>query len=487
MTSLTQKIKQLLSDSDFVKIERYIPYITCNICYQLLSTPKYCLICKCNYCDECICKHTNSIKQLRHETELLSLLLINCKYNCGVPSFPLSKLYEHIETCKFKEKFKEKMNDDKLNQTSNPHLINDVKGENYVLGDLDENFDEIIFNIQELDTLYFDNIINSEINKDNSNKKCSICNEVFNNCDLYTKHLNKCLENNKKDVSAQEMEETLKNIKDKVNLIHENNIKLISLIYINEIESIQTEIGTLFKEIIERKKDLMNLTELLNKPEIMTEEYYKSDVSSLIEEEKSLLNKKNELINIYKSKCQKITEKINNYKNEVTNQNKSLLLDYISVNEESQSLNNLLSNPNIKDKSCEKCKNNKKEKIICRTCLKYYCKDSCISKCKNEKCNSYICPKCCPKCNLCNLQKYCEQCLKRCFYSKCPNKFCPECYRKNEHQSRTPDKNCAFFTCDDEEKNTVCLMTTLYCSQCDKRLCNKCLMKDKDHHYFLDN
>ena len=71
-------------------------------------------------------------------------------------------------------------------------------------------------------------------------------------------------------------------------------------------------------------------------------------------------------------------------------------------------------------------------------------------------------------------------------YSKCPNKFCPECYRKNEHQSRTSDKNCAFFTCDDEEKNTVCLMTTLYCSQCDKRLCNKCLMKDKEHHSFLD-
>ena len=82
MTSLTLKINQLLSESDFVKVERYIPYITCNICSQLLSTPKYCLICKCNYCDGCVCKHTNSSKLLRHEAELMSVLLINCKYNC---------------------------------------------------------------------------------------------------------------------------------------------------------------------------------------------------------------------------------------------------------------------------------------------------------------------------------------------------------------------------------------------------------------------
>lgn len=488
MTSLTLKINQLLSESDFVKVERYIPYITCNICNRLLSTPKYCLICKCNYCDGCICKHTNSIKLLRHEAELMSVLLINCKYNCGVPSFPISKLYEHIESCKCKEKFKEKNNDDEVNQSSNPHLINDIKGENYVLGGLDEYFEEIAFNIQELDSLSFDNIIKNEINQDNTNKKCSICNEVFNNSDLYSKHLNNCLEKNQKEVSTQEMDETLEKYKDKINLIHENRIKIFSLIYMNEIENIQSEIDMLFKEIVEKKKDLIELTELLNKPEIMTEEYYKSDndISALIEEEKSLFNKKHELINLYKSKSQLIPEKINNYKNEITNQNQNLLLDYISLNNESEVFNNILNNSNNRDTSCQKCKANEKEKIRCKTCLEYYCKDICISKCKNEECNSYICLKCSPKCNLCNLQKYCEQCLKRCFYSKCPNKFCPECYRKNEHQSRTSDKNCAFFTCDDEEKNTVCLMTTLYCSQCDKRLCNKCLMKDKEHHSFLD-
>ena len=112
--------------------------------------------------------------------------------------------------------------------------------------------------------------------------------------------------------------------------------------------------------------------------------------------------------------------------------------------------------------------------------------NKCAQKCKNSSCNTYLCTQCSARCNLCNKKNYCEKCLKKCFYINCKNKFCPECYKKNEYQARESNKNCSIFTCDDEAHNVVCLMTTLYCPKCEKRMCNECLMKDKEHLKYMN-
>ena len=58
--------------------------------------------------------------------------------------------------------------------------------------------------------------------------------------------------------------------------------------------------------------------------------------------------------------------------------------------------------------------------------------------------------------------------------------FCPDCYKKNSHQQRNGVNPCNFFTCD-VHKEKCCLMTTIFCGKCERRLCNTCIFNDKEH------
>jgi hypothetical protein len=139
--------------------------------------------------------------------------------------------------------------------------------------------------------------------------------------------------------------------------------------------------------------------------------------------------------------------------------------------------------------TCHLCRNVNVniKKYYCQECRKRFCAGSCAKVCQTSQCtkiSKYICPECVPRCGLCRKNVYCYDCKKSCFYSECKNKFCPDCYKKNAHQQRNSNNNCAFFTCE-VDKVKACLMTSLFCVKCEKRLCNNCLFNDKAHFEYL--
>ncbi len=138
---------------------------------------------------------------------------------------------------------------------------------------------------------------------------------------------------------------------------------------------------------------------------------------------------------------------------------------------------------------CFKCKDNSKrvKKIICGECEVAYCEKTCIKICAGEICqknNKFVCPKHNNECSLCLRHHYCNSCLKKCYYNNCRNLYCPPCYKKNEHQTRNPTISCKFFTCE-RDNITDCIMSSLYCQSCEKRICKNCIQNDKDHFPFF--
>lgn len=105
---------------------------------------------------------------------------------------------------------------------------------------------------------------------------------------------------------------------------------------------------------------------------------------------------------------------------------------------------------------------------ICKKCSK-----SCLNK-QFDHPNSTLCPDCVVSCVLCKDSKHCKTCIKKCFYKNCNNFLCFTCYDKNKHQLRPENTNCKFYKCDNCSTDANCIMTTVYCGTCDKRVCKNC-------------
>jgi hypothetical protein len=105
---------------------------------------------------------------------------------------------------------------------------------------------------------------------------------------------------------------------------------------------------------------------------------------------------------------------------------------------------------------------------ICKKCSK-----TCLNKSFDHPNNTY-CPDCIVSCVLCKDSKQCKTCIKKCFHKNCNNYLCSTCFDKNKHQLRPENTNCKFYKCDNCSTDANCIMSTVYCGACDKRVCKNC-------------
>lgn len=142
--------------------------------------------------------------------------------------------------------------------------------------------------------------------------------------------------------------------------------------------------------------------------------------------------------------------------------------------------------------ACGVCSNESSQvkKVICEDCKMSFCENKCIKLCVGEACKGpnkkYVCPNHISSCGLCGKNSYCDVCQKKCYYINCKNQFCPTCFRRNEHQIRNPNISCRFFTCE-RDQHSDCIMCSIFCQKCEKRLCKNCIRTEIDHFPFLKN
>lgn len=243
------------------------------------------------------------------------------------------------------------------------------------------------------------------------------------------------------------------------------------------------------------------------------------EIIELMEEKRALLRKKstlefelmkklNELNKLYSSnKINKNSNSPKNNKDEINIENKSNLFEdskalcsskIEELNSMEQKLIKLIDElqpgliPSINTCNlnvCFKCKNENAQikKIVCEECKVAFCENKCIKLCAGEICEKnkkFVCPKHNNECSLCLRHVYCNFCLKKCYYNNCKNFYCPPCYRRNEHQTRNPTISCKFFTCERDNFND-CILSSLFCQTCEKRICKNCIQNEKQHFPFL--
>jgi hypothetical protein len=139
-----------------------------------------------------------------------------------------------------------------------------------------------------------------------------------------------------------------------------------------------------------------------------------------------------------------------------------------------------IAQPDNRVSICKQCGTSVLQTQRCGFCHDFLCKN-CTKACTNiqsqHNSNGY-CQSCVTiQCILCQEAKHCKACVKHCFYVNCSNAFCSACYDKNKHQIRPDNTNCRFYKCDSCNTDTNCIMTTIYCAKCDKRICKDCYFK----------
>lgn len=118
--------------------------------------------------------------------------------------------------------------------------------------------------------------------------------------------------------------------------------------------------------------------------------------------------------------------------------------------------------------------------FFCHKCACVFCQEKCTLKCGSESCRNCICPSDAVHCDLCESSSYCENCMIKCFSDKCHNIFCPKCFSKNKHQMRDRSESCNLVKCE-LCNDDMCIMSSILCNHCDKRICKKCFSKDEIH------
>lgn len=328
---------------------------------------------------------------------------------------------------------------------------------------------------------------NSSVNNINNNDS----NNNFNNLEIEF--------NSNVDVKDTLVNEFMK----KIEIIQKNFYDLTNARNTEYIDKIQTTLNKFNNSIEEKKSSINDLENEINNfyktnkvdksniPEkylLKNKEYQKliNEENILKEQEAQAKKSLNKAKAEYLLKENQGEEEINNNLADYKKKLQQLKVQEIWLKEEISVYEPELVNSIFSDSdSCNKCKDNNisVKKFSCQKCFKKFCTGKCALICANSSCiktSKYICPNCVPKCAFCRKNIYCDNCKKKCFYEGCPNTFCPECFNKNAHQARSSNNNCAFFACE-IDKVKSCLMTTMFCSECEKRLCNNCLFKDKDH------
>lgn len=61
----------------------------------------------------------------------------------------------------------------------------------------------------------------------------------------------------------------------------------------------------------------------------------------------------------------------------------------------------------------------------------------------------------------------------KCFGIECGNIYCSDCYQRNYFQIK-PNTKCRFLECGQCGVKKTCIMSSIFCSACEKRICSSC-------------
>jgi hypothetical protein len=267
---------------------------------------------------------------------------------------------------------------------------------------------------------------------------------------------------------------------------------------IKKVQKSNLELSECFKNFNSKQNELISLqisNNLTNKK--IFEEIDKNEhIKSLIDEKNKLYSEQENLLKIYNEKNSHLNDLINKTQDELKKNNNKIIEQIIEKNIQNNFINNFFShsllsnNKTVFKGKCAKCQKENNEKFYCNNCNKKYCLISCSLKCKNENCLNFICLVCNEECKFCLKKQYCKNCMKKCFSKYCKNFFCPECYNINKHQiplNEPENQHCDFFICSEEDNKKICILTTFFCTKCDKRLCNKCLQNNPIHQKHIQS
>ena len=121
---------------------------------------------------------------------------------------------------------------------------------------------------------------------------------------------------------------------------------------------------------------------------------------------------------------------------------------------------------------------------FCSAALCRNCGTQCPNQTFDHTINNY-CKECFVQCSLCLEYKQCKSCIKKCFYKSCNNLLCNKCYDRNKHQLRPANTICRFYKCDGCQTDSNCILTTIYCAKCDRRICKTCFHSSHRGHVNL--
>lgn len=85
-------------------------------------------------------------------------------------------------------------------------------------------------------------------------------------------------------------------------------------------------------------------------------------------------------------------------------------------------------------------------------------------------------------CRICNRVPNNKIALQKCYNENCGNVLCQDCYSRNHYQVRASSYRCNYFNCDQCCKKNICIMTTIFCNACEKRICSCCYISNHSDH-----
>lgn len=86
------------------------------------------------------------------------------------------------------------------------------------------------------------------------------------------------------------------------------------------------------------------------------------------------------------------------------------------------------------------------------------------------------------RCTICNKPQSDKVTHIKCYYDDCANFFCNDCYQRNFFQARASNYKCTYLNCDTCHMKRICIMSSLFCNSCDKRVCSKCYKQNHSDH-----
>ena len=506
---LENDLIKMIDDSECENSKELINHLKCVSCNKIMLNPTVCLKCNKSICHSChkSCINPN-LQTSRHLKAYLDMIKFNCKYlNFGCKKkLNYFQLNEHLLSCEYRLL----SNSFSLNIKENKSKINNSYFQNGECKDLKyiDNKNDISNIFKNSSTILVNNF--NDYNKNvvfNNKFVCFVCNDNhdFKNIEELIKH--------KKSNFCKNKTFNPDNFNDYQN--YREDYETCKKKYLSDIKYLDFQNLEFFQKFFsaynneyENKKNL--IAALMEKENELTKENVSLDfnIKKIMEQDKDFSNTLKIRDDLQETKINleiKLSEKFTEIKKLKLENEKNLEFIKIPFLKKIEELENFEINmkklisdlqpglvPSTKQNNINSCgvcfnENPKTPKILCETCQVVFCENKCVTYCNGEICKTskkMLCPLHNKKCSLCDKNNFCDLCQKKCYYNNCQNTFCPSCYKKNEHQTRSTSISCKFFTCERDQVND-CIMCSLFCQKCEKRLCKNCIKKEISHFPFL--